>query len=264
MMSPTQTSSSSAADIVDYVRHHLVDSREWHPLPGVPDIDLPAYLSLHALMLCIAAGLLLLLFMVFYKKEDRVPTGITNVLESMILFVRDQIAIANLGEEDGKRFTPLLCTLFLFILLLNYMGLVPLFVTATSNFSINLALAIIVLMVMIIGGMYKNGVVGFFACFIPPGLPLVIRPLVFTLEFAGIFIKTAVLMVRLYANMIAGHIIILSLLGLIVLFGWWISPPAIALALFIYLLELLVALIQAYIFTMLSAIFIAQIYHTEH
>lgn len=249
--------------VMDAVMHHVLDAREWHlPFFHVP---LPGFISLHGLMLVICAVLLLLLFGVLYKKDHRVaPRGLTNLLEVFVVFVRDEIAIDNLGEKDGRAMTPLFCTVFFFILGLNLMGLIPVFATATGNINVTFALAAGVLTLMFYTGIRSNGFGGFFKSFVPHGVPLPVLLLLVPLEFIGMFIKAFALMVRLFANMFAGHIVLFSIIGLILMFGTWTAPPAILMAAAIYCLELFIAFLQAYIFTFLSAIFIGQVMHPEH
>jgi F-type H+-transporting ATPase subunit a len=214
-------------------------------------------------MLIIAAVILIILFMVIYRHRDPVPRGMTNLLEMFVEFVRDEISVKCLGEEDGKKMTPLFCTFFFFILMLNAMGLIPIFSTATANINVTGALALVSLGFMIFGSMYKLGVGGFFKALIPSGVPAPILIILFPIEFLGLFIKAVALCIRLFANMLAGHIVILALLGLIVIIGW-AALPVMLLALFIYMIEILVVVLQAYIFTLLSAMFIGQMYHPHH
>lgn len=242
--------------------HHVRNSHEWL-LPFWGPIPLPGFLSLHALMLVICAVFLIVLFCVFYRHQDRVPTGLTNLLEAFVQFVRDGIAIPSLGEHEGDRLTPLLCTFFFFILGLNLLGQIPLFASATANISVTCALALVTFYFMTVDTVRKNGLGGFFKAFMPAGVPVIIMPFIFLMEFIGIFIKTFALMIRLFANMLAGHMLILSLLGMVVMFGWW-GSPAIVLAVGISLLELLIVFLQAYIFVLLSAVFIGQMYHPQH
>ncbi len=247
----------------EYIMHHVLNSPEWH-LPFLPAIHLPPPLSLHGLMVILGALFLVIVFCGVYRKDpDIAPTGITNLLETFVIFIRDDIAVHFLGEKDGRKMTPLFCTFFFFILTLNLMGLIPLFATATANINVTGALALITFGFMILGGIYKNGPVGFFKAFIPHGVPALILPIIFLVEFIGIFIKAFALMIRLFANMLAGHIAIFALLGLIVVMGL-VALPTMILALFIFLLEIFVAFLQAYIFTLLSAIFMGQMYHPEH
>ena len=247
--------------VMDYVMHHVADSQHW-ALPFL-DLHLPDWISLHGVMLIVGAVLLTALFAFAFRRREPVPRGLANLLEILVKFVRDQIAIANLGEEDGRKMAPLLCTFFFFILTLNLMGLVPLFATATGNVNVTAGLALVTLGVMIFGGIYKNGLTGFLGAFLPHGVPWPILILLAPIEFLGMFIKAFALTIRLFANMFAGHIVIFSLLGLVVTYGA-LALPAIGLALAIYLLEILVAFLQAFVFTLLSAMFIAQIHHPEH
>ncbi len=248
--------------VMDYVMHHVMDSAHWK-LPFLPEIHLPGGLTLHGVMLLLAGLFLILAFGLSFRRRDPVPRGFANVLEVLVKFVRDNIAIANLGESDGRKMAPLLCTFFFFILTLNLMGLIPLFSTATANINVTAALATTTLGVMIGGAIYKNGLSGFLHAFVPHGVPWPVLILLTPIEFMGMFIKAFALTIRLFANMFAGHVVIFTLLGLVVMFG---APAfaAVGLALGIYLLEILVAFLQAYVFTLLSAMFIAQVHHPAH
>jgi len=245
-----------------YIMHHVSNGTEWQ-LPFLPTIHLPEFLSLHSVMLMVCSGILFLLFGVLYNKKQRVPTGLTNLLETLVLFIRNEVSIACLGAKDGKKMAPLFCNFFFLILCLNIMGLIPLFSTATANINVTAALALITLSFMIFGAIHKNGFRGFFKALQPSGVPTPILIILMPIEFIGLFIKAFALTIRLFANMLAGHIVILSLLGLIVLMGSK-AIPAVLLALFISILEILVAFLQAYIFTLLSAMFIGQVYHPDH
>lgn len=251
-----------AFKIDEYIMHHLADARVWQ-LPFLPPIQLPEYLSLHGVMVLLCAVFLIVLFCVIYKKDQKFPSGVNNLLEMFVEFIRDQIAVQAMGKKEGNRFTPFLCTIFFFILGLNLMGLVPLFSTATANINVTGALACIILFMLTAGVIWKNGVTGFFKAFVPSGVPVPILLLIVPLEFIGIFIKCFALMIRLFANMLAGHMVIYSLLGLVVMVGW-LAIPAVFLAVAISALEVFVAFLQAYIFTILSAVFIGQMLHPEH
>jgi len=264
--------SSGGQDVSEFIIHHLVNADSWHPLPGVgiPLLgDITVFgvdvgLTLHSLMLIIAAGIVFLLFGLMYKKESgRAPTGVTNLLEVLVLFVRDEICINYMGESDGKRLAPFFLNFFFLVLVMNLMGLVPLFATATANINVTLGLSLITLTMMIVGGIVKNGPVGFVQLFLPPGVPKPVYVILFPIELMGLFIKPFALTMRLFANMLGGHIVLFSLLGLIMTFGW-IGLPSLGLALFVFFLELLVAFIQAYIFTMLSAMFVGSMMHPSH
>lgn len=257
MAQPTDT-----FDLAQYALHHVQNAREWH-LPFGIRIPLPEHLSLHTVMLLIASGIMILLFTVFYRKNQRVPRGLTNLLEAFVVFVRDEIAGQVLGKEEGRKFTPLLCTFFFFILVLNLLGMIPVFATATANISVTAALAFVTLCVIVFGAIRKNGIKGFARAFIPSGVPLLILIFLVPMEFLGLFIKSFALMIRLFANMFGGHLVFFSIVGLVGSFGI-VALPVIMLSTFVYLLEILVAFLQAYIFTLLSAVFIAQFHYPEH
>jgi len=258
----TDQAADLSAQVQNYIMHHVINADYWS-LPFIGKIHLPEFITLHGLMLILAGLFLYLIFGVMYRKNDAVPRGFTNLLESMVLFVRNEIAIPNLGDHDGRKLTPLLCSLFFFILMLNLMGLIPLFATATSNVSVTAALALVTLSVMILGAIQKNGVSGFVHAFIPHGVPWPVLILLVPIEFLGMFIKAFALTIRLFANMLAGHIVIYSIVGLVILFGM-AGLPSILLALAIYLLEVFVSFLQAFVFTLLSAMFINQIHHPAH
>ena len=253
---------TSTFDLENYVMHHVSNSQEWH-IPFLGVVKIPALITLHGLMLIICTTFILYLFCFLYKKNQRVPHGITNVLELLIIFIRDEIAIASLGKKDGRKLTPLFCTFFFFILGLNLLGLIPLFSAATANINVTGALALITLCAMIFGAIYKNGFLGFLKSFVASGVPFPILLILVPIKLLGVFIKAFALMIRLFANMLAGHIVILSIIGLVGLLGL-VALPSIILAVFVSLLEVFIAFLQAYIFTLLSAIFMGQLYHPEH
>jgi len=249
-------------DLEHYIMSHILVSHEWH-LPFLPPIHLPSFLTLHGLMLLVCAVILCVFFLVLYQKKAKVPTGLTNALEALVLFIRNEIAIPSLGEEDGVKMTPFLCTLFFFILVLNLLGTIPIFVTATANINVTGALAFVTFCVMIFGSIKKNGLHGFFKAFVPSGVPFPILIFLVPLEFLGLFIRSFALMIRLFANMFAGHITVLALLGLVIVLGY-IALPAVALAVCISIFEIGIAFLQAYIFVLLSAIFIGLMHNPHH
>jgi F-type H+-transporting ATPase subunit a len=197
-------------------------------------------------------------------KKSLVPKGLTNFMEVLVVFVRDEIVKPTIGK-GYERFLPYLLTVFFFILTCNLLGLLPYGSTATSNLAVTAALATLSFIVIQGGGMIKNGVVGYFKGLIPHGIPFWLLPIMLVVELLGLFTKPFALAVRLFANMTAGHVVILSLIGLIfILKTYLVAPVSVSFALFISLLEILVALIQAYIFTMLSSLFIGMAVHQEH
>lgn len=253
---------SAPFDLGGYILHHMQDSHQWR-LPFLPPLQLPFFLSLHGLMLIIAALFLITLFCFIYDKKARVPRRVTNLLELLVIFIRDEVAIKSIGEEDGRRMTPFLCTMFFFILALNLMGLIPIFSTATANPNVTGALAFFTLCFMIFGTLYKGGLKGFKNALVPAGVPKGILFILVPIEFFGLFIRTGALMIRLFANMLAGHMVILSMLGLVLLLGL-VAIPSVILAVGIGVLETFIAFLQAYIFTLLTAVFIGQMYHPHH
>lgn len=274
------TSQDKLTAVQKFMEHHAANSNVWAPFPGVHiplpfvHVPLPQFLvdkgvsldfnvSVHWIMLLIVSALLLLAFGVSYRKKAKVQTGLANMLEFFVVFIRDTIAIPNLGEEDGRKMTPLLCSFFFFIATTNLLGLIPCFSTATSNLGVTIPLATITFFFMVFGAMWKNGVWGFFKGFIPHGVPWPVLLLMVPVEIIGLGIKGMALSIRLFANMLAGHFVVFALLGLIVTFGA-VALPAMVLAMGIYVLEVFVAIFQAFIFTLLSAVFIGQRYHPAH
>jgi F-type H+-transporting ATPase subunit a len=251
-----------------WILHHILDSNEFLGLhlPQIHIFGLDLSITKHVLFMWIAALLLILVFrrMASAYKKSPVPGGFGNFLEVMVIFVRDDIVKPAIGS-GYERFLPYLLTIFFFILTCNFLGLLPEGATATSNISVTATLAVISFFFIQAGGIIKNGFFGYFKGLMPHGIPLWLIPIMFVVEILGLFTKPFALAVRLFANMTAGHIVILALLGLIfILKTIYVAPVSVAFALFIYLLEILVALIQAYIFTMLSALFIGMAVHQEH
>ncbi len=241
-----QDSAAGEEALQEFIFHHIGDT------------------SLYQAMFITAFIILTLVFVLLFKKNPRkAPSGITNLLEPVVIFIRDDICIQYLGKKEGLRFAPFFLTLFFFILTLNLLGLIPMLATATSNVNVTGALASMVLVAMILGGFFFNGFIGFFKIFIPGGLPIAVIPIIFPLEFIGLVVKPFALTIRLFANMMAGHIIIFAILGIIVSFRW-AATPLLGLGVFIYLLEVLVAFLQAYIFVMLSALFVGEMLHPSH
>jgi F-type H+-transporting ATPase subunit a len=211
-------------------------------------------------------GLLLFLLLArSYKKTGMsYPRGIQSFLEPIILFVRDDIAIPNLGHKYEK-YMPYLLTVFFFILINNLMGLIPtpppFGAIVTGNIAITFILAACTFIVIQFSGnkMYWRHV------FATPGVPFWLLPIMIPVEIIGLFTKPFALMIRLFANMVAGHFVGLSLISLIFIFGSLIlAPVSVLFVIFMDCLEVLVAFLQAYIFTLLSALFIGMAIQEEH
>ncbi len=219
------------------------------------------------------AGILvscLLLFFIFnavkksYSKNNGLPKGVAGFMEPVILFIRDEVALPNIGAKHTPKFLPLLLTIFFFIWFNNLLGLVPFFpggANVTGNIAVTMVLSLITLIVVNVNGNKEY----WGHIFNPPGVPLLLKPILIPVEILGILTKPFALMMRLFANITAGHIMILSLISLVFIFkSILIGPASIALALFISVLELLVAALQAYIFTVLTALFIGMSVQEHH
>ncbi len=197
-----------------------------------------------------------------YKNKGAMaaPSGAQNFFEMVIVFVRDEVAKPNLGSKY-MRFMPLLLTMFFFIWINNMLGLLPSGANFTGNIAVTAALALVSFIVILISANKQ-----FWGhLFNPPGVPMGINVLLVIIEIISLFIKPIALTIRLFANILAGHIIILSIISMIFIFGalnevagWGFAPVSIAFSIFMYCLELLVAAIQAFIFTNLTAVFIGQ------
>ncbi len=250
---------------------HIINHHELHlgpfriPLPHLELFGIDMSISVHLVMMWIAALFLIVTLTVSTKRRGMVPSGFANAIEALVVFIRDDLALPNIGKHDAPRFIPYLLTAFLFILTCNLLGLIPFAATATSNINVTATLAACSFVAMVGGGIQHNGLFGYFRGLIPHGLPLWLLPIMIPLEFLGLFTKPFALAVRLFANMTAGHVVILSLLGLIfVLKTLLIAPVSVLFALAIYMLEIFVAFVQAYVFTLLSAVFIGMAIHQEH
>jgi F-type H+-transporting ATPase subunit a len=232
------------------------------------------------LSLFIGAAILLLIFLSAAKRyisnPNRAPKGMQSVVEPFILFVRDDIAIPAIGKKKYMKYMPYLLTIFFFIFLNNLMGLIPFFpggVNLTGNLAVTMVMALFTFLITTFSGNrdYWIHIIN------TPGVPWWLKipvPLMPVVEIIGLITKPFVLMVRLFANITAGHIILLGFMSLIFIFGSmssWIgvavSPVSILFGVFMSLLELLVAFIQAYVFTLLSAIYFGMAveeHHHEH
>ncbi len=188
-----------------------------------------------------------------HKKSKNAPAGFNNILETLVLFVRDEIARPQIGDKKYMKFMPFLLTVFFFIWITNLLGLLPGAANVTGNIAVTVSLGLFTLALILINGnkdFWKHTLW-------MPGIPTFVKPILAVVEVLGLIIKPVALMIRLFANITAGHIIILSLIGLIfILESAGVAGISVPFALFITILELLVAFLQAFIFTMLSALFI--------
>jgi F-type H+-transporting ATPase subunit a len=244
-------------DMISHVLDQVV-----FPLPEVFGIDLS--ITLHTLWMWGVAALLMILMPVLFRKKRMVPSGMANAIEAIVVFLRQDI-IENYLGKDARTFEPLILTFFFFVLFNNLVGLVPGGSAPTSDLSVTAVLAIITFLTGLVAGMKRNGAFGFWKGLVPHGVPLALLPLIAVLEVMSLFIKHFVLAMRLFANMTAGHIAILSLISIIFVFNSYIVAPfPVLIATMIGLLELFVAFLQAYIFTLLSTVFIGMAIHQEH
>lgn len=257
----------------DWIMHHIMDGNylDFSPfgkmyLPQIELFGLDISITRHIVIMWLGAALLAFVFLRVANsyKKSLVPKGSTNFWEVFIIFVRDEIAKPTIGKGH-EGFLPYLLTAFFFILFGNFLGLIPFSATFTSNIAVTSVLAIFSFVVIQIGGMKHNGVFGYMKGLVPHGVPVFLLPIMLVVEVLGLFTKPFALAIRLFANLTAGHIVIYALISLIfVMQSYFISPVSIGMALFIYSLEILVALLQAYIFTMLSSLFIGMAVHQDH
>ena len=209
-------------------------------------------------MLFINAALLLLVFVgvarAYKRNRDKAPSGLQSFFEPVILFVRDEIAKPNIGHRY-ERYFPFLLTLFFFILFGNLLGLLPGAGNLTGNIAVTMVLALMTFIVTNLSG--NRNYWGHI--FWTPGLPLVLRPIILMVELIGVFTKPISLLIRLFVAITAGHIVLLSLIALVFVFqSYWVGLGSTLIVLFISLIEILVAAIQAYVFTLFSALYIGQ------
>jgi F-type H+-transporting ATPase subunit a len=231
----------------------------------------------HVLLLMVAAIMILGFTAVARRTRAGTPKGFANLVEVALVWVRDVIVYPWLGEERGRRYLPYLWTLFFFILLSNLIGLFPWPLnpfgkTATGNIAVTGALAILTFLTVQVSGMLQHGWGHYWVNLVPHGVPKLLFPIVWAIELIGLFTKPFALTVRLFANMTAGHAIVAVLIGFLFGVAHYTSAAvagaatvsSFAFILFIMLFETLVALIQAYIFTVLTAIFISLAVAEEH
>jgi len=256
-----------SALLASNVVHHLVDGELFGP-----------WFTQHHLLLIITGLIMVIgLLIVAIKAREGTPSGFSGLVEVGLVWVRDEIVYPWLGEERGRKYLFFFWTLFFFILVNNLLGLLPVPLnpfgkTATGNISVTAALAAVAFVTIQASGMKQHGALGYWAHLVPPGVHPLLWIILFPIEVIGLFTKPFALTVRLFANMTAGHAIVAVLVG----FLWGVihyENPAVggaaslatfAFMLFIMLFETLVALIQAYIFTVLTAIFVSLAVAEEH
>jgi len=303
-----QTYDSSVMDDVgEKIIHHVSNSSLEHPLihlPHVFGIDLSV--TKHVLMLWIVAIVVACAVIIpiqkYLQKNKSVPSGWMNLLEMVVKFVRDSIVQPNIGSKYTEMWAPMILTFFFFILFANGIGLIPIFdllgalnrfifqvpasddhniinallhggVTATGNFNVTAALAVITFFAILIAGTRAHGFINHWKNLAPPGLPWPVYLILIPIEIIGMFVKPFALTMRLAANMTGGHIAILAILSFMAIFaemfnsaitGMGVALFSVPLATAISGLEIIVVLVQAYVFTLLSAVFIGMAINVHH
>jgi F-type H+-transporting ATPase subunit a len=284
---------------------HVSNSSLEHPLFHLPTLfGIDFSVTKHVLMLWLVAAFVFAVVTLsvrrFLSQDRPIPTGLMNVIEAMVEFVRDSIVLPNVGKKWVNTWTPLLLTFFVFIFCANAIGLIPVFevlglvdhfvlhtgeqsfvkqllhggTTATANFNVTAALALITFSAIIIAGSRAHGFVQHWINLVPHGLAWPLYILLIPIEIMGMLVRPFALTMRLAANMTGGHIAILAILSFVFLFaemfgraiagvgvGVAVSVP---LASMISMLEIIVVLVQAYVFTLLSAVFIGMAIHVHH
>lgn len=246
---------TDAVGTIEYDDHH-------HPT-NVKPLDFSITKNVFTIILI--SILLFWLFTSFAKsyKDGMIPNKKGRLLEPLVIFVRDEIAIPNIGKHDYQKFMPFLLTVFFFIWFLNLAGMTPLGIGVTNNIAVTFALALLTFLIT----QFSSKKAYWGHIFWMPGVPVPMKIILAPIELLGVFIKPFALMIRLYANMTAGHIVLMSLIGLLYIFNNWFAKGAfLGLTFFLSIIELLVAFLQAYIFTMLSALYFggAVAEHDDH
>ncbi len=250
-------------ELVSYNGYVVDEHEKIHSIDGSTVYDVSITKNVASLIL--SAILLLVVFFAvakgYVKNKGKAPTGIQSLFEPIITYVRDDIAKPSIGDKHYERFLPYLLTLFFFIWFNNMMGLLPGSANVTGNIAVTMVLAVITFFVTNL-----NGNKGYWKHLIsPPGVPGFVLPLIVPVEIIGIFVKPLTLMIRLFANITAGHIILLSLLGLIFTFkNYFIGGTVTVFVVAMNLLEILVALLQAFIFSLLTAMYIGSAVEEAH
>lgn len=257
----------------DHVIHELLDFKIWGPV------------NAHVVLLIVASALMI---GVFGWAAKAMPTsaprktGFLALLEYGLVWVRDEVAYAFMGPTNGKKYLPFVWTMFFFVLVSNILGLLPFpafpaavakgdaYVAATGNIAVTSALAIITFVLTTVAGLTRQGPIKYFKTLVPHGLPAVLVPLIFLMEFVGLFTKPFALLIRLFANIVAGHALLAILFSMLVGVAAFsvgqsvLTVVGVAGIIGVLLLEVLIALLQAYIFAALSAMFIAMAIEPGH
>lgn len=250
-------------ELLDHLKDsHRVEIPFGHiDLPHFPPIviggvSIDLSITKHVFFLWVAGALLSIIAISAARryKKNPVPSGFVNAFETVVVFIRDEVVLANMGKS-GLPYLPYLLTTFFFILFMNLLGLIPFGITSTSNIAVTAGLATIAFIMIQTAAIRAQGF-GKYLAHLTGGVPWFLWPITIPVEFIGLFTKPFALCLRLFANMTGGHMVVLSLIGLIFIFQSYIlSPVPVLFAAGISMLEILVAFLQAYIFTILTALF---------
>lgn len=280
------------AERQDYITPHITDSHHleypclkpgwacelelphWQPI-HIGNFTLDISPTKHVVMLLVAATICLVVLLLAARSHRRqaaagvAPKGLANGIEAAVLYLRQEVVLPNVGHH-GEKYVPFILTLFFFILFANMLGLVPYGSTATGNISVTATLAILSFIMIEIAGIRTLGwkyikTIVYWPSDQPWYMNAILTLILTPIELAGKFIKPIALAIRLFANMTAGHIVVLALLGLIFTFGsWFIAPAPFLGALGIMLLEVFIAFLQAFVFALLVSVFIGLIREGAH
>lgn len=239
---------------MDHHTHKIVSAKNKDA--SVMDFSVTNYVVFEWLAMIIALLFFIPAGLRAKKNAGKAPKGIHNMMETLVVFLRDEVVVPNVNSRAvGYRLLPYFVGLFFFILFMNLLGLMPGGHTATSSVSITAALAITAYLVINVTQIKESGL-GTYLKHLTGGAPLALAPIMIPIEIISMFVKPFALTIRLMANMTAGHVVLLSLVGLIFYFqSYSVAPISVAFSVFMYFLELLVAFLQAYIFTILTAVF---------
>ena len=303
-----QTHDSSVMDQVgDNIIHHVSNSSLDHPLIHLPlvfgiDLSVTKHVFMLWIVAIVVACAIIIPIQKYLQKNSPVPSGWMNLLEMVVKFIRDSIVKPNIGSKYTETWAPMILTFFFFILFANGIGLIPIFdllgvlnrfifqvpasdnhniinallhggVTATGNFNVTAALAVITFFTILIAGTRAHGFINHWKNLVPPGLAWPVYIILIPIEIIGMFVKPFALTMRLAANMTGGHIAILAILSFMAIFaemfnsaitGMGVALFSVPLATAISGLEIIVVLVQAYVFTLLSAVFIGMAINVHH
>ena len=245
------------------LEHHLMDHRYRHLLVGGIDLGL----STHLVMLWIISALVTIVLSFAAHSQSGLGRLLRGAVEAVMIYLRDEV-LHPIFHEHTETYLPYFLTLFFFILTCNLIGLVPGAHAITANITVTASLAACTFLLIQFAGVKEQGLFSYLKHIVPGGVPLALWPVLFGIEVFGMIAKCISLSIRLFANIIAGHIVSLAFLSLIFIFaeaskvvGLAVAPAAVGLALFVYTMDVLVAFLQAYIFTMLTALFVGGAVH---